>query len=119
MAGDLSDLFNTVQNLVQAVNGITQAVATMRGNITSATVTADTLVCTGKGRLISVSVLVAGSAGGFIHNAPSVAAAAASNALVETTHPDSTGVINAGQAFTAGLVIAPGTGQSLNVTYFQ
>ena len=113
----LTDILTTAQNLVQAVNGVGQALARGQGNITSATVTGTTQICTGGGYLVNVSVAVAGTTVGKIYNSATTGAAAAENLLA--TAPNTLGVVPLGEAFTLGLVITPGSGQSLNVTYFQ
>lgn len=83
--------------------------------VTSNTVAVNTAIA-GSGKLISFSIVVAGTASGLIHNAATVGAQSAANALVMT--PTTGGVFLVGQMkFSAGLVIIPGTGQSINVTY--
>ena len=111
----LSDILTTQKNGVVALNNVFQALSTLNPTDTSATVTASTLVLTGRGRLISFAVVVAGSANGFIYNAGTPGGGAAATALVAT--PNTVGVYPANMVFTNGLVIAPGTGQSVNVTY--
>ena len=84
--------------------------------VTSSTVTTNTLVVAGAGKLLSFSVVVPGTASGLIHNAATTGGAAAGNALVLT--PTTGGVFLAGpMKFSNGLVIVPGSGQSINVTY--
>ena len=114
MAASLDDILTVQKNGVIAINGLTQSNLRVLGTVTSTTVTADTLVVSGPGYLVRYSVLVAGAAG-TIHNANSVANATAANALcVSKAIAD---VFDAGLVFTNGLVIKPGAGQSLNVTY--
>ena len=114
----IQDIVSVGQNIVTAINGLATAATSLAGNLTSATVTASTLVVTGQGRLVSVAVVAKGSGAGTINNAQTVAAAAASNVLL--TVPDTAEtVLQAGQMFNLGLVIIPGTGQSINVTYYQ
>ena len=114
MAASLDDILTTQKNGVIAINGLTQSNLRLLGTVTSSTVTSDTLVISGSGYLVRYSVLVAGAAG-TINNSNSVANAAASNALCATQA--TVGVFEAGMVFTNGLVIKPGAGQSLNVTY--
>lgn len=111
----LDDLLSAQKNGVVAINGVAQATLRGQGVITCDTVTANTLVITGSGYLARYSVLVAGAAG-TIHNANSVANASATNALCATVA--TVGVFDAGLVFTNGLVIKPGAGQSVNVTYY-
>lgn len=120
MAGSSSPLDNiisTAKNIVNALSHIQNVIIRNQGNATSATVTASTLVCSGFGRVVTVTVTVAGGAAGTINNAASTASAAAGNALMAV--PNTVGVYNAGHSFNLGLVIVPGAGQSINVTYYQ
>lgn len=87
-----------------------------RNPITTDTVTANTAFV-GTGKLLSFSVVVAGTGTGLIHDADAVGSKTAANAMVAT--PTTAGVVLVGEMrFSNGLVIAPGTGQSINVTYF-
>ena len=113
----LGDILTTQKNGVIAINNIFQALSALNPTVTSATVNSSTLVIAGSGRLISFSVVVAGSANGLIYNAGTPSGGTAANALVAT--PTTVGVYAANMVFTNGLVIAPGTGQSINVTYSQ
>jgi hypothetical protein len=113
----LDDIATIQKNGVIGVNTLNLTLNRIYGTTTSLTVTGPTptLVITGSGRLVNVSVLVAGTGTGTINNAASTAAATASNAI--RIVPITAGVHDANQLFTNGLVIVPGTGQSLNVTY--
>lgn len=111
----LDDIVTVQKNGVIGLNNLSATVSYVTGEQTSATVTASTLVIAAPGRLISFSVVVAGSASGLIHNAATTSLAAAGNAFVAT--PTTIGVYPCGQHFSSGLVIVPGTGQSINVTY--
>jgi hypothetical protein len=113
----LDDILTTQKNGVTALNGINSINAKAFGTITSSTVTGATLVVSGSGRLINFSIVVAGSAVGGIYNQTTISGPIAANQLVAT--PTTIGVYQSGQFFTNGLVIAPGTGQSINVTYSQ
>ena len=106
----LTDVVSTFKNLVTVVSAL--VVRTQ----TSATVTAPTLVVASAGTLLGYSVTVAGTAAGTINNATTTGTTTAANALVAI--PAVVGVaagINV--AFSQGLVIVPGAGQSVNVTY--
>jgi len=115
MTASLSDLLTTQKNGVIALNNLSQSTLRGLGTQTSATVTVPTLIVTGAGYLVNFSVLVAGSGAGTINNASSTTTAAAANALCAI--PATVGIVKTGQLFTSGLVIVPGTGQSINVTY--
>lgn len=111
----LDDILTTQKNGVVAINALNNITLGTVGTITSVTVTATTLIFTGAGRLVSFSVVVPGSAAGTIHNASSTAGVTAANALCAT--PTTAAIYQSGQVFTHGLVIDPGAGQSINVTY--
>lgn len=111
----LDDVITVQKNAVIGVNGLTQTIRRSQGSNTSLTVSSQTLVVTGTGYLVSFSVTVAGTTNGTVNNAQTTALAAAGNALCAA--PNTVGVYACGLVFTSGLVITPGTGQSLNVTY--
>jgi fructoselysine-6-P-deglycase FrlB-like protein len=111
----LDDILTTQKNGVVGVNGISQAFLRGQGTVTSSTATASSVIFNGRGYLVNVCVVVAGSSAGAIHNANTAANASASNQLFSI--PTTVGVYQLGQVFTTGLVLVPGTGQSINVTY--
>lgn len=115
MPASLDDILTAQKNGVIALNNIQQALASEVANVTTATATASTFIVAGRGRLLRFSVTVAGSAVGFVYNSSTPSGGAASNALVAC--PNTIGVYEVNMVFDAGLVIAPGTGQSVNVTY--
>lgn len=116
----LDDILTTQKNGVVAINNLNQTNAYLGGRVTSSTIAAasgSTLVITGSGRLINYSITIKGTGAGFIYNASSTSTAGATNALVATTATQEVGVVPCGVHFSSGLVVTPGTGQSLNVTY--
>lgn len=115
MTASLGDLLTTQKNGVVALNNIATSNLRGQGTITSAVVTAPTLIFANSGFLVNFSVTVAGSSAGTIYNSASVAGAAATNALCVV--PAAVGITQTGQVFSNGLVVSPGTGQSINVTY--
>lgn len=113
----LDDILTTQKNGVNAINSLGQSLKLYNeGQYTSNTVTTSTFIAAGSGRLVSVAVVIKGSADGLIHNAGSVGAISLSNRLCAAPTAAS-GVYPVGAKFTNGLVIVPGTGQALNVTY--
>lgn len=111
----LDDVITVQKNAVVGVNGLNQTIRRAQGSNTSLTVTAQTQIVVGRGYLVSFSVVVAGTTSGKISNAQTTSLVAAPNALCAT--PDTIGVYPCGLVFTDGLVVTPGTGQSVNVTY--
>ena len=112
----LDDLLTAAKNIVTAINGVNVTMRANIGTLTSPTLITDTVIATKPGRLVNFAVTVTGSGNGAIHNASTVATATAANLLVVV--PQTLGVVDVGQAFTAGLVYIRGTGQSANVTYY-
>lgn len=109
----LDDIVTVQKNGVTALNNINQTNPKTVGQLTSVTVTAATVIVSGSGRLVNFSVVVAGAAGTIYNaNALSPAASAALAAV-----PAVVGIYPAGLFFTNGLVVSPGSGQSVNVTY--
>lgn len=115
--------FNNIETALQNLNkNLSQLIQAM-GNVTlngtnaktSNTVTTATLIYAGSGTLVNFAVTVAGSAAGTVNNSATTAGAAAGNVICAT--PATVGVIPVGSRFTNGLVVSPGTGQSVNVTY--
>jgi len=112
----LDDILTAQKNGVVAINGVAQSNLRAQGTVTSQTVTANTLVITGKGYLVSYTVLATGSANGTINDSNTVAGSSSANALC-ATDKTAVGVYKTGLVYTSGLVIKPGSGQSINVTY--
>jgi hypothetical protein len=113
-------LDTTVSPPVPYLKTISDDIAIIAGGpaaaITSATVTTSTLIVAGAGTLLNFSVVVPGTTSGLIHNSATTGGATAANALTLT--PTTGGVFIVSQMkFTTGLVVVPGTGQSVNVTY--
>jgi hypothetical protein len=114
MTASLNDILTTQKNGVVGINGVAQASLRALGTITSQTVTTETVIFTGGGYLVNFSVVVAGSTAGKISNAAATSPVAG---VALCAIPATIGVFKVGQVFTAGLVVTPGTGQSINVTY--
>ena len=115
MSASLTDILTTQKNGVVAVNNLSQATIRGLGTQTSVTVTAATLIHTGPGYLVNFAVVVAGSTAGTINNANAIASVSAANTLCAVSN--TVGIVSAGQVFSTGLVVTPGAGQSINVTY--
>lgn len=110
----LDDILTTQKNGVVAINAYNNTTLGVSGTLTSVTVNADTVIFIGAGRLVNFCVVVGGSASGMIYNASSTTTTAP-QALCAV--PTTVGIYPSGQLFTSGLVILPGAGQSINVTY--
>lgn len=111
----LDDIATIQKNGVLAVNTVNQTLARYFGTNTSPTYAASAAIYPGPGRLVNVSVTVAGTTTGAIHNCTTVGAATAANMLAVVGN--TVGVVELNLLFNAGLVIVTGTGQQFNVTY--
>jgi len=100
------------------VLGISDAnrVSVTGGSVSSRlNITSQTLVKAGKGRIACVSVLVAGSGVGGVNDSATTGGAALANEMAVI--PTTVGVYQIDFPFTNGLVVTPGTGQTLAVAY--
>ena len=85
------------------------------GTSTITNITAATVVKPTGGRVAKISVIVAGSAPGAVHNCATTGAAAAANQVAVVA--DTAGVYDVGMPCPAGIVVVPGTGQTLAVSF--
>lgn len=118
----LDDILTTQKNGVVTLGDLVNELAVFRnlygqfiGTTAVLGASVPLLVNTGSGRLVNVYVITAGSAAGSIHDAGSVAGAVAGNTLF--TIPTTTGITQVNIPYSNGLVILPGTGQVINITY--
>lgn len=112
----LDDILTTQKNGVVGVNAIVEALLASVPTTTSLSVDAETLIAQGNGRLLSFNVVEAGSSVGMIYNSSANAGPYADSDILSACS-NQIGVVNCNQIFTNGLVISPGTGQRINVTY--
>lgn len=108
----LSDILTTAKNVVTAINGVSQTYLAVQGNQISSDITAATLLKKGSGRVAMVSVIVGGS-NGYIYDAP--VSAATSNPIYVI--PNTIGVVFVNLPVVNGIVVAPGAGQTVSVSY--
>lgn len=87
----------------------------MGGLLSALNITAAAVVKAAPGRLSSISVLVSGTAVGSANDAATVAAAAATNQVFVI--PDAIGKYDVDWPCNTGIVVTPGTGQTIAVSY--
>lgn len=109
----LSDILTAAKNVVTAISGLGQTYVSVQGAQSTGSVSAATLVQLGNGRVATVVVTTAGSAAGHIYDG---------NTAASTTNPvyvipNTVGVYVVNMPVTLGLVVTPGTGQVVNVSY--
>lgn len=109
----LTDILTTSKNIVTALNQLGQTYLQVEGAKLASGITAATLVQTGQGRVARVSVVVAGSAAGAVYDATDASATTNQIAVLPTT----VGVIEINLPVNNGIVVAPGTGQTIAISY--
>ena len=112
MSASLDTLQPVVQSIVTAINSQTQNTIAIAGVNGSYGIKAATVVKTGQGRIANISVIVAG-AQGMIYDASATGVISGPICII----PATLGVIVINMPFTSGLVVAPGAGQTVSVSY--
>ena len=112
MAG-IVDILTAANNIVTAINNATKAYLNVNGSTSVMNMTAATLVKSSPGRICSVSVVVAGAATGTVYDA---------NVSTATTNPIYTIPMTAGVYVVniptqVGIVVKPGSGQTISVSF--
>ena len=109
----LDDMLTAAKNVVTAINGLAQTYLAVNGSRISPNITAATLVRTGAGRVAMVSIVVGGSTTGTIYDTNN--ASLTNNPIF--TIPDTPGIIFVNLPVVNGIVVTPGTGQTVSVSY--
>lgn len=109
MSTSLADILTAAKNLVSAVNGAAQIYQNVQGVASLSNITTSTAVTSKGGRLATVSVTTAGSASGTIYDG-------ATNRPIYVI-PMTVGAFFVNIPVSYGILVAPGTGQVVTVTY--
>lgn len=115
MSGSLTNLLTASQNIVTALNNQAQVSLQIAGNKVATGITAQTVVSLNPGRLVVVSVVVAGSSVGSIYDASATTTATASRLIYSI--PNTVGVYVVSMPVANGIVVSPGTGMTVAVSY--
>ena len=113
----ITDILTALKNVSTAINGWTVQQQTLAGTQNLANITSATLVKAGAGRVVGLVVIVQGSTAGTIYDAGSTTAAATANKIYTTAAAATVGYYPLGITTALGIVVTPGTGQTLMVTY--
>jgi hypothetical protein len=111
----LDDILTTSKNIVVALNNNAQTNLNIQGTKTALGITANTLVSKAQGRLVNVIVLVAGSASGGVYDASTITLANSSNKIFSI--PETVGVYVINVPIVNGIVVEPGSGQTVSISY--
>ena len=109
----LSDMLTAAKNSVTAINTLGQTYLQVSGSKVSTQISVATLLSVGQGRLARVIVTTAGSAAGSIYDASAASATTPKIFVIANT----LGVTEVNIPVNNGIVIAPGTGQVVTVSY--
>ena len=114
---DVNNVFIPVPLNVDA-NGnlLTVSTGAQAANVLSSlNITAATLIKATPGTIIAISVVVAGSAAGSVNDCATTGTVAAGNKVYSI--PNTAGIYNLYFPCLVGIVVTPGTGQTLAVSY--
>jgi hypothetical protein len=115
MSGSLFDILTTVKNLVTATATLSSNQTALVGNKNATGIIAQSVVSSNPGRVYNISVIVAGSATGTVWDSSSTTSAVSSRLLY--TIPTAVGVYVINMPVSYGIVVTPGTGQTIAVGY--
>lgn len=113
MGASLTDILTTAQNVVTAINGLGQTFLNVSGKKSAPALTSSTYVSSAAGRVCMVSIVDGGSASGTIYDATSA---------TDTSRPiftiiDTPGIIEVNIPVIYGILVVPGTGQTVSISY--
>lgn len=109
----MADILTTAQNVAQGINNIVQTYLNVQGAQNSGSLTTATVVKAKPGRLCTVVVTVAGAAAGSIYDA--ILPTATTNKMYVI--PATLGVYVVNVPANYGIVAAPGSGQTIMVSF--
>ena len=112
---NIDDAITTLKNIVTAFNSFTSAFYRVDGVTGAPGISTPTVVKNSYTRLVTLSVIVGGTAAGTIHDTTTVAAAATTNVLCGI--PTTPGVYSLYLICNNGLVVVPGSGQLCALAY--
>lgn len=109
----ISDLLSSSQNIATALSNIAQTFLNTVGVRNKLDISAATLVYTGVGRVCTVVVTAAGTTTGTIYDSNNAAATTGKIFII----PNTVGVTVVNFPVTAGIVVTPGSGQVVSISY--
>lgn len=113
MSASLTDILTATKNIVTALSTWATDFLNVNGQVNAAGLTVPTVVSAKAGRIAAVSVIVAGSAAGMIYDGTLLTATAKPIYVI----PMTVGVFVVNFPISFGLLVSPGTGQTITVSY--
>ncbi len=111
----LDDVLTSLQNIVKAFNSFSQSNIQLSGTTNTQNLSATTLIKTGSGRMLTISVTTAGTTVGGLYDSATIDAANQNNLLIVVLNGVAFAPVN--MTFQNGLVYIPGTGQTVAICY--
>lgn len=111
----LADILTATKNLITSVNNLTQTYLEVQGTKITAGITGTTLVSSSAGRVASISVTNAGTGNGSIYDSTSTSSP--TNLIYTIYSTAGTGIKVINLPVNLGIVVAPGAGQTITISY--
>lgn len=108
-----SDVLTALKNLVAAINNASTTFLNVHGTTNSGPISTPTVIKSSAGRIRDIGILQVGSATGTAYDGSLVASLSKPQFII----PNYLGVYEADWPFSIGILIVPGSGQILTVTY--
>lgn len=109
----LSDILTAIKNLVIAISTLTQDYMNVQGLLNAPNISTPTVVKASSGRLAVVSVISAGTTLGYAYDSSSTTARSKTLSII----PNELGNFPVNMPASFGLLVVPGTGQVVTVSY--
>ena len=113
MTASIGDILTAAKNIVTAINGAAQAYINVNGSISATSITSATLLKTGAGRIATISVVASSATTGAIYDTNSASSTANKIGVI----PATVGITIWNIPYTNGLVVVPGSGQTVTISY--
>jgi len=109
----VSDVLSSAQNIATGLSAVSQAILNITGVRNAVDISTTTLVFPNPGRVCTVIVTTAGSAVGAIYDSNTTSVTTGKVFVI----PNTVGVTVLNFPITNGIVVVPGTGQVVAVSY--
>lgn len=109
MSASTSDVLSAIKNIVTALAQATQTYLNVNGTLNFSAVSAPTVIKPSAGRIALISVITAGSTPGMIYDGATLTAKTKPLGVI----PNTVGIFTVNLALSFGLLVVPGTGQSV------
>lgn len=115
MSASPSDIMTTLKNIVLALNEASNIYRQVQGISTAEKISAPTVIKSSPGRVASVSVTTAGSTAGTMYDAVSLTDTTSPFYIIPAAIGTTPYIVNL--PTDSGIVVVPGTGQVLTVSF--